>query len=120
MTSINSKSTPIRIFENLHKKCEKLKWNHTWYENGKSKYCKSCACWFEASKYQRCPCCNHMLSCGKDKWNRCEKNNIRKDTDVLEAFLPDLTKEQWQKIYIMMFQPEFAKKLMEIKEKYEK
>ena len=50
----------------------------------------------------------------------CEKNNIRKDTDVLEAFLPDLTKEQWQKIYIMMFQPEFAKKLMEIKEKYEK
>lgn len=73
MTSINSKSTPIRIFENLHKKCEKLKWNHTWYENGKSKYCTSCACWFEASKYQRCPCCNHMLKCGKDKWGRFEK-----------------------------------------------
>jgi len=65
------KSTPIRIFEkNVHKKCEKLKWNHTWYENGKSRYCTTCACWFEASKYQRCPCCNHSLKLGKLSWSR--------------------------------------------------
>ena len=44
----------------------------------------------------------------------------KKDIDVLEAFLPHLTTEQWQKIYIMMFQPNpLLKKLMEIKEKYE-
>jgi len=70
MTTISSKSTPIRIFENIHKKCEKLKWNITWYCDGKSKYCVSCVCWFEASKYQRCPCCNHLLRCGRASWNR--------------------------------------------------
>jgi len=69
MTSIASRSTRIRIFENLHKKCKKLKWNQTWYYDGKSRYCASCVCWFEASKYQRCPCCNRLLRRGQGKIN---------------------------------------------------
>ena len=44
----------------------------------------------------------------------------KKDIDVLEAFIPNLTKEQWQKIYIMMFDPTFDKIYRKLEEKYEK
>ena len=80
MVSIASKSTRIRIFENLHKKCEKLKWNQTWYKDGKSRYCATCVCWFEASKYHRCPCCNRLLRGGrfwKRRWYWKDEQRIR-------------------------------------------
>jgi len=56
------------IFWNKHKKCQKLKWNHTWYDNGKSKYCSICAVWYEATKYLYCPCCGRKLRAKGNWW----------------------------------------------------